>query len=107
MARGKGRPRKQVKQQRLSSSLSSKGSVNGASSSHTHEPKSNPDAPNLENEILRPRSSIVQLQTHNLYSNWAAVVNGGSNQREQQDIATVTGNQRAAGPGTFNGESVE
>ncbi|CAO2820394.1 unnamed protein product [Amaranthus hypochondriacus] len=85
MARDQGRPRKQVVQQRKSSSSSSKGSVSGGSYSTpaVFHPQTDPTI--LEHEILSPRSSLAQLQSHSLYSNWAPVVNGGASSSNSSD----------------------
>ncbi|CAO2830960.1 unnamed protein product [Amaranthus hypochondriacus] len=100
MARGRSRPRKQVTQKRVSSSSSSKGSLNGASLSTVQYTSAGSQAHTgatiLENEILSPRSSLVQVQTHSLYTAWAPTINGEASGNRHSSTARVSVPKRSA-----------
>ncbi|CAO2830984.1 unnamed protein product [Amaranthus hypochondriacus] len=73
MARGRGRPRKPLTQKHLpsvsSSKPSSSSSVHSQAQEQTQTPLTRPpDLMILENEILSPRTPLLQLQSKNLYS---------------------------------------
>ncbi|CAO2816819.1 unnamed protein product [Amaranthus hypochondriacus] len=80
MARGRRRPRKQAPPKRLSpSSSSAKGSASSSIASQRSTGPQTPEPTILENEVLSPRASLVQLQHQSLYSNWSAALNGHNN----------------------------